>query len=293
MEYFNCIVCSAGSFSKTENLTRDFKDLIVSCVKCKHLQIFPLPGKKSEKEFYEKDKQSRLILKNINVSDLIKRSRNDTQRRVNKILKNPETEKSILDIGTGYGFFLAALDENGCKAEGIEISSSRLKIAKTITKTKIYKKPIDKANTTSVRYDLITMFHVLEHVANPIDMCRNLKTYLKKSGKLIIEIPNANDHMLKKSTEYKKFYWQRAHVSYFSVKSVKSVLRTAGYSKIKVIGVQRYSFENAINWLKNGKPELSDPTYQTVKELAWLEKTYKHNLEKKLISDTLWIEARA
>lgn len=70
------------------------------------------------------------------------------------------------------------------------------------------------------------------------------------------------------------------------------VLKNAGYRKVKIGGIQRYSFENAINWLRDGKPQLDLPTYHTVSELEWLEKYYKDYLTKKLICDTLWIEAR-
>lgn len=288
---FKCIVCNGRKSELISPKTRDSRQKIVKCSNCQLLQILPLPNEIEEKNFYDKDKQTKLIFKKISIKNLEKRTEADTQRRVEKIKKILSAGARILDVGCDYGFLVRDLNKNNYHCTGLEISIERRRIAKKVTKTNISSQKITGANQSPIRYDAITLFHVLEHITNPIQLCQNIKTYLGPKGVLIIEVPNIKDYMLISSRPYFDFFWQKAHVSYFSPMTVHKVLKKAGYKKIKIIGVQRYSFENAINWLKVGKPQLDLPTYHTTKELDWLENYYKNYLEQKLICDTLWVEA--
>lgn len=188
------------------------------------------------------------------------RSKHDTQRRLEFIKKTFDKKTTILDIGSGYGFLLKALEENGFDSIGVEISKERRHISSRVTDVEIWPDKIEGPNQTNKKFDVITLFHVLEHISSPIKLCSDLQTYLKPEGSLIIEVPNANDHMLRLSKNYRKFFWQIAHVSYFTSQTIKKILKKAGFSNIKVSGIQRYSFENALHWLRNGKPQLESPS---------------------------------
>lgn len=293
MKSFKCVLCGESGYESTSDHTRDFKDQIVRCLSCQHVQMFPIPSLATEKEFYAKDKQARLIKTHINFENLKKRSEYDNARRAEEIAKKFSPSDHILDIGSGYGFFLRAMESKGFKnLTGFDISPARLKIAKKFTRASLLGKTIKSSNKTGKRYGAVTMFHVLEHLRNPIELCSFLTTYLRTNGTLIIEVPNADDSMLNFSKEYRKFFWQRAHISYFTARTVKKILKESGYSKVKIKGIQRYSFENALNWFKFQKPEISDPTYETTDKLIWLENFYKKTRTENLKCDTLWIEAK-
>ena len=288
---FTCIICQNHKPKTIASRTRDSDHNVVQCTVCSHLQLYPLPKEKEESKFYDKDQQTKLLNKSFTLEDLQRRSEADTQRRIETLTNNFKSRQSLLDIGTGYGFFLDAAQNNGFETTGLEISRDRLKIAQKVTDAAIWTFKIDGPNKTGKKFDIVTLFHVLEHIKNPIKLCNDLKTYLKKKGVLIIEVPNANDYLLQIKKPYRNFYWQIAHISYFTPKTVTQVLRRAGYRKIKIIGVQRYSFQNALNWLIFGKPQLKNPTY-TSHIFSFIEKNYKNFLSKKKICDTLWIEAR-
>ncbi len=230
-------------------------------------------------------------MKKINSLDLEKRSAVDTQRRVDFINKEFDKNESILDVGSGYGFFIKAIGDVGFQVTGLEVSSARREIAKTITNIPLLPNAISGPNKTKSRYDIITLFHVLEHIKDPIKLCTDLKSYLKKGGTLIIEIPNTNHYLLKINKPYRQFYWQRAHISYFTPETVSIVLKKAGYRKIKIIGVQRYTFINALHWVFLGQPQMKNPSYQTF-TFGFLDNLYKKFLTEKLICDTLWMEAK-
>lgn len=287
---FICILCKGRKSEIISQKTRDNNSQVFKCCSCSHIQLYPVPSTKEDKYFYNQDLQSKNVFRIINILDLEKRSAIDTQRRTGIIRSKFDQNKSVLDIGSGYGFFIKAIGDAGFQTTGLEVSSARREIAKTVTNVRLLSKAISGPNITKNHYDIITLFHVLEHIKDPIRLCENLKSFLKKDGTLIIEIPNTNHYLLKINKPYQEFYWQRAHISYFTPETVLKVLKIAGYRKIKIMGIQRYSFINALCWIFLGKPQLENPSYQTV-TFGFLNNLYKRFLIEKLTCDTLWIEA--
>jgi len=282
-----CILCKKSEFLEISKQVRDSKKhKIIQCKNCEHIQLYPIPSIIEEKIFYDKNLQD----KNIKYFGGIKENREknfeDTLRRVSFISKIISKKNSILEIGSGHGFFLEAMEKLQFDIKGIEISKEKRDMAKKITKKEILNINLNNENLESERYDVMVMFHVLEHLSNPIEFVKKLKSNLNKNGKFIVEVPNGDDHQLFQNLKYTKFYWQRAHLSYFNPKTLKKVFQKAGYN-VKVFGVQRYSIENLINWKLSGKPQISLPTYNLPQELDWIDKYYKTQLEKQLKCDTL------
>ena len=97
---------------------------------------------------------------------------------------------------------------------------------------------------------------------------------IKENGEIIIEVPNSDDFQLSFNKNYKKWYWQFAHVHYFNSKTIKKTLQRSNFKKIKIQGIQRYSIENLFYWHINKKPQLTNPVYNLENELEWLDKYY-------------------
>src|SRR5690349_14923135 len=104
----------------------------------------------------------------------------------NKIT-NVQTQGSILDFGCGTGEFLNTMQQAGWSISGIEPSpDARLK-AEILNSIKIN----DSLQAlTDQRFDIITAWHVIEHVPDLIQTVQKLKSHLKKEGTLIIAVPN-------------------------------------------------------------------------------------------------------
>jgi len=216
------------SLSSDVPIARDSKIHFVSqCQICSHKQLFPISTKQELKEFYDKDMQ--LKLGKFSIEQVHKQSLIDVERR-SKIV--PKKGK-IMDIGSGYGTFLEKM--KNYDITGVEPSIKRRQIAKV---------KILKNLPKHGKYDTICMFHVLEHLNYPIEYLSNLKPLLNKSGVLIIEVPNSDDIQLKKE-KYSKQFWQLAHLHYFNPSTLRLTLKSAGFSKIKIKGVQRYTKESS------------------------------------------------
>ena len=283
-----CMICNNSKFILISDRVRDSKkQKIGKCKKCSHIQMLPIPTPEEERSFYTRNLQVKNINYQSTVSKMWEKSKSDTTRRINFLKKNISKNKNILEIGSGYGFFLERMTRLGYKITGIELTEEKIRISKRISKARVLDYDLTERNPDIGKFDAIVMFHVLEHIINPVLFLKKIKELLKTKGKLIIEVPNADDFQLNFNKKYREWYWQRAHIHYFTPKILKKILQKAGYKNIKLVGVQRYSIENFFNWKLIKKPQLGDPTYNLDKELAWLERLYKNYLEKNFTCDTI------
>ncbi|MEZ7494604.1 class I SAM-dependent methyltransferase [Leeuwenhoekiella aequorea] len=135
----------------------------------------------------------------------------------------------LLDIGAGTGDFLVAAKNDGWKVNGIEPSKIARKNAekKDLTLFEL------KSNLNNQKFDLITMWHVLEHVPDLKDQLQWLVDHLYENGTLVIAVPNFNSY---DSKHYKK-YWAAwdvpRHIHHFSRKSMKMLFSEFGFHLIK------------------------------------------------------------
>ncbi len=283
----SCILCNNPKLGVISSHVRDSKKYkVVKCLKCGHAQIFPIPKKDEDKKFYDEDRQAKNINYCKGITELKKKTKEDTLRRVKLINKFTPKNGSVLEIGSGYGFFLEEVRKHGHKVIGIEISNERREYSKKITNVKVLNVNLNEQILSIGKFDTIALFQVLEHIIDPVIFLKNITKLVKPNGKVIIEVPNFNDFQLELNKAYSEWYWQRAHIHYFSPKMLKHVLLCAGF-KTRILGIQRYSIENMISWKLTNHPQLNDPTYNLPKEYDWIEKHYKKHLEKYLICDTL------
>ncbi len=283
-----CIVCNGKKFKIISPRVRDSnKHKIVKCQKCQLLQLFPTPSIKEDKEFYDEDRQSKNIGEPQDLKVIRKKSLADTKRRTELISKEVLKGKKVLDIGSGYGFFLKEMENLRYDVTGIEISKEKRLISAKITDAKVLDVNLYHNEAGLSKFDCITLFHVLEHLYDPILFLKIIKKHLNKNGKLIIEVPNVDDLLLTVSKNYRDFYWQRAHLSYFNATTLKKVVQKAGFSIIRSLYTHRYSIDNFMNWFILGKPQIERPVFQTKGSYKWLEDYYKEYLCQKGQSDTL------
>ena len=206
----------------------------------------------------------------------------DDKRRVNqfeKMLKN----KDILDVGCAWGGFLRSL-KNAKSLNGVELRSECVNfIKKKIKKINIS----THINSVQKKFDVITMFHVLEHLPYQVETLKQLKPKLKKNGKIIIEVPHAEDFLIlqEELREFKDFIFWSDHLVLHTYKSLKKILTKAGFKNIKISFYQRYNFSNHLGWFLRGKPGGHVFYDKIISEK--LNNSYCENLIKLRQTDTL------
>jgi len=114
----------------------------------------------------------------------------------------------------------------------------------------------DDVRASGERYDLVCMFHVLEHVLGPGEFLADAAECLAPTGRLVIEVPSLRDPLLSlyRCEAYQRFYFQRQHPYVYSADSLRRLLTHFDFEVEQAIDHQRYDLENHLHWLSAGKP---------------------------------------
>jgi len=257
--------------------------------RCGHIQLLPMFSEKEHKDFYDKNLQDKARNKELNYRKLQENCLYDTIRHV-KLIKflHPCRESRILDIGSGYGFFANELHRNGYESIlGVEISSERRDLALEHGEVQILNYDVDNPNGEIGKFDLVTLFHVLEHMRDPINFLKSIRKLLNPDGILLCEVPNVRELALDECQEYNDFYWIPAHLNYFSEKTLSVCFSKAGYGKASMRYEQRYGLINLCHWLETGKPQIKRPVFEILDAYKPVESFYREFLKSMGRADTL------
>jgi len=160
--------------------------------------------------------------------------------------------KDWLDVGAGAG---GALGFGRPVAKSIRAVELMASTRKSLTKMG-YDVKASMDDIAPGSCDLITLFHVLEHMTDPLNQLREMKGILRPGGRIIIEVPHARDFLLKflELEAFKKFTFWSEHLILHTRQSLEVFLRAAGFVNITVSGEQRFPLANHLHWMAKGLP---------------------------------------
>jgi 2-polyprenyl-3-methyl-5-hydroxy-6-metoxy-1,4-benzoquinol methylase/rRNA maturation protein Nop10 len=221
--FADMIVCKDYTVSKT-----DFT--IQQCGACGFALTNPRPANEHLGAYYESDEYiSHSNTSRGLVSKMYQRVRKYTlKKKVQMVASLAGKTGSLLDIGCGTGDFLSASRQAGWKITGIEPSSSARQMAKANHNLDILDEPMLDSLADKCA-DVITMWHVLEHVPDLPGRMQTLKRLLAEGGTLIIAVPNRNAH---DAAHYGKFwaaYDVPRHLWHFRPDDIRALAKTHGF----------------------------------------------------------------
>jgi ubiquinone/menaquinone biosynthesis C-methylase UbiE len=166
-------------------------------------------------------------------------------QRSRLLLKHIQLKEGIrmLDVGCATGKFLMYFkDKFKFEVYGVEPNAQLCNILKK-KGVNIINSTIEDAELPNNYYDIICMFHVLEHVWDPILTLKKLNTFLKDNGVLLIELPNFDATARKVFGKYWFNYHQPRHLTHFTKKIIENIIPECGFDMIEF----KYEFRPTIN----------------------------------------------
>ncbi|MFH1656069.1 MAG: class I SAM-dependent methyltransferase [Candidatus Omnitrophota bacterium] len=153
--------------------------------------------------------------------------------------------KSILDIGSGRGFMLYYLRKyyKYQRTVGTQISKNALEFSRDKLRLEIYDKDLLELSFKNSSFDIVTMWHVLEHVAEPEKYIEKISVLLKDRGRLIIEVPNFNSWTRHLTGKYWLGLDLDYHITFFTSKSLSRLLEKYNF---KIKNIHTFSLEYSI-----------------------------------------------
>jgi len=98
---------------------------------------------------------------------------------------------SVLDIGCGSGLFVDLATKAGFDAWGLETSAEAVAAARRMGNNRVIREEIDDLAARDQRFDVVTLFHCLEHIPRPFPFLRKVQKLMKKPGHLLVQVPNS------------------------------------------------------------------------------------------------------
>ncbi|MDA3835721.1 MAG: class I SAM-dependent methyltransferase [Spirochaetales bacterium] len=231
-----CPLCGSGEiavlFECTDFLVSGEKFPVSRCTSCSFVFTNNYPPEEKSAEYYRSDEY-------ISHSDTGKGMVNRVYHIARKImlwrkyrlLKNVSglNNASVLDIGSGTGYFPMFLRKKGWECQGIEISEEARQYAVTNNNISLFS-PGDISRYANSSMDMITMWHTMEHFYHPDEYLRFSHRILKETGVLVIAVPN---HLSYDALRYGKLWaaWDvPRHLWHFNPDTIRIMAGKHGFT---------------------------------------------------------------
>lgn len=145
--------------------------------------------------------------------------------RLKRIKANKKNIETMLDIGSGYGFWMNYCETRGILTEGFDVSDEVVDYAKNKLRLNVFKMDAMKFEAGK-KYDLIMMFDILEHMEDPNRFLSKYSKFLNEDGLLYIQVPNIIGFHIPREHGYglPEHLWQ------FNFETLSKLLKNNGYN---------------------------------------------------------------
>ncbi|MBJ6117627.1 class I SAM-dependent methyltransferase [Pontibacter sp. BT310] len=223
-----CPICGKEEFKNflvvTDNSVSKESFVIVECENCTFKFTNPRPDIESIGSYYESEEyisHSNTKTGIINRAYHVVRSIT-TKQKVELINRYAPAKGSILDYGCGTGVFLTACKKDGWKVQGVEPNDKARELAAESAGTTI---ATDLGEVANEKFNVITLWHVLEHIHTLNETISQLISHLTEDGVLIVAVPNADSHDAKQYKENWAAYDVPRHLYHFTQPTMKRFLK--------------------------------------------------------------------
>ena len=236
----SCPICSENKFSPylsciDHNYSGEIFN-IVCCESCGFKFTNPRPKEKTIFKYYQSDDYiSHTSSKKGLFNSAYQIIRNYQFIKKYSLISNlvNNKDKKILDVGSGTGEFLNFFKKKGWEVRGLETDDKAREFAIKNFNCEIDKN-IDQTLENKEKFDVITLWHVLEHVYDINVYLSKLKRLLKDGGYIILGLPNCNSYDAKYYKEFWYAYDLPIHASHFTKKDIKKLVAKHDFHSLTI-----------------------------------------------------------
>ena len=171
---------------------------LYSCEACRCLFLHPMPDSREIERFYPADywwnarrsgglKKLESVYRKLALRDHI--------AFITKAAGDRGVD--VLDVGCGSGTLLGLLKQRGFRVNGLDFSAEAAAIAKAENGVDVAVGSLEEAHFPAESFDVVTLFHVMEHVTTPRQVLAEVSRVLKPNGVAILQVPNIESWQFK------------------------------------------------------------------------------------------------
>lgn len=242
-----CYLCGSHDFDAVRGTVRDKPELSIR--RCRDCGLVSLSSLEHIREGMYENSDMHKGNVDIDIAAWIRETAKDDQRRFSYCLPFV-SGKRILDFGCGNGGFLIRVKSVAETVMGVDLENA------LVPHFREHGIPFSQSLELAGPFDVITLFHVLEHLKDPMATLLELKGLLAPGGQILIEVPNANDALLKlyESEAFSKFTYWSFHLFMYTSETLTRLFRRVGASIRYIKHIQRYPLSNHLYWLAKQQP---------------------------------------
>ena len=205
---------------------------ICECLNCGLLYTMPRPSKEKIGAYYKSDEYySHQENKKGFVPRLYEAIKKINLKHKFRLASRDLPVGKLLDIGCGVGDFLHVAENKGWQCTGVEPSEEAREIARQRIKGDLlYSEDLEQLPDQS--FDLITMWHVLEHVDDLKWQVAQLQRLIKPNGRIVIAVPNYRSYDGRFYNAYWAAYDVPRHLNHFNKTVLTKIFKTSGLSLV-------------------------------------------------------------
>ncbi len=240
-----CQLCQSDGV-RTMGANPDFPEsAVVRCEACGYMWTDPAPSAASLDDFYSgryrEIRRETATAKYLANADRRARSQKSF---ITAHATTPLQDARVLDIGCSAGSLLKCLGESTGNLAGYEPDAGMLAAARTRLPagSELVCGAYAPGMAKTASADLVTLSHVLEHIADPVEFLRELLRIARPGGSLFIEVPHETDKSV--GEIIRAGYASLGHLVFFSPRSLRSAIERAGgrVAYVSTWGPDRDSF---------------------------------------------------
>lgn len=213
----DCVLCKSATFRFLFE-RKQFR--IEKCVSCDLVQVTNVPAVESLQNFYDK---SYFDSSYASLSDNRAKQRYvyvNFENKLDQIEGRVGKRGKLLDIGCSFGFFLDAARKRGWAVEGIDMSAYAVEYAGSRLNLPVKNGCITEADFAKQSFDVITMWDVIEHLANPKETLKGVSECLKGDGMLVVSTPDVDSFRARLEGKRWRVWVPPDHLLYFSPRTM-------------------------------------------------------------------------
>jgi 2-polyprenyl-3-methyl-5-hydroxy-6-metoxy-1,4-benzoquinol methylase len=278
-----CFLCGSTDYRERNGSVRDNDTLKI--LECNHCGLVFLSNLEHiNEDYYQESNMS----EGFSVQQWLNETHTDDTRRF-EFVKEMIINKDIIDFGSGAGGFLSQAKKIAKSVTGIELDNKII----SHYKNEDILHTADIESLADNHYDLITAFHVIEHLKEPREILDALISKLKKNGKLILEVPNANDALLSlyKNEAFSHFTYWSPHLFLYTDHTLRLLFKPFNIEIDFIKHIQRYPLSNHLYWLSHNKPG-GHQVWGNFIDSPELTKAYESQLASFNATDTILLQLR-
>lgn len=220
---------------------------LVECQRCHVIYYLPRPTNQELEDFYNSEAYRNQFQESSMAGISFAKGR---YQQFEKVLQKfspsvfEKSTKNLLDIGCGTGDFLQVAMHHGWQVSGTEISPEAAQRISEKIPHNIFVGNLLSIDLPSQNYDVITLYHVIEHLISPNEFLSRIRQLLKPNGVFFVETPNIGGIGFKISKKEWSHLIPPEHITYFNPNSLKFTLNQAGFQDVKTLTISPQLIES-------------------------------------------------